>query len=140
MRAIAKIETILVRFPTRRMHKWTGLTEPIGQYLLVKMTGSDGTVGWGEAPALKDWGGEFGRYFGESTAVVDLIIQRYLAPAVAGLGVARPADLHRRMDAAGKGYPCAKAASDFAHYSPTPHPPPPPAHVLPRGLLPHTPH
>jgi len=116
MTAIAKIETILVRLPTRRTHKWTGLTEPIGQYLLVKMTGTDGTVGWGEAPALKDWGGEFGRYFGESTAVVDLIIQRYLAPAVAGLGVARPAELHRRMDAAVKGYPYAKAAVELAAY------------------------
>ena len=70
MTSIAKIETILVRLPTRRTHRWTGLTEPIGQYLLIKMTGIDGTVGWGEAPALKDWGGEFGRYFGESTAVV----------------------------------------------------------------------
>src|SRR5258707_1281214 len=49
MTAIAKIETILVRLPTRRTHKWTGLTEPIGQYLLVKMTGTDGTVGWDEA-------------------------------------------------------------------------------------------
>src|SRR5260370_41425037 len=119
MTAIAKIETILVRLPTRRTHKWTGLTEPIGQYLLVKMTGTDGTVGWGEAPALKDWGGEFGRYFGESTAVVDLIIQRYLAPAVAGLGVARPAELHRRMDPAVKSYPYAKAAIGFAYYDPT---------------------
>ena len=30
------------------------------------MTDADGRVGWGEAPVLKDWGGEFGRYFGES--------------------------------------------------------------------------
>src|SRR5260370_415987 len=29
MTAIAKIETILVRLPTRRTHKWTCLTEPI---------------------------------------------------------------------------------------------------------------
>ena len=135
MTAIAKIETILVRLPTRRMHKWTGLTEPIGQYLLVKMTGTDGTVGWGEAPALKDWGGEFGRYFGESTAVVDLMIQRYLAPAVAGLGVARPAELHRRMDAAVKGYPYAKAAIDFAYYDLTGKALGLPVHVLLGGLL-----
>jgi muconate cycloisomerase len=116
MTAIAKIETILVQLPTRRTHKWTGLNEPIGRYLLVKMTGTDGTVGWGEAPALKDWGGEFGRYFGESTAVVDLIIQRYLTPAVEGLSIGRPAELHRKMDAVVKGYPYAKAAVDFAYY------------------------
>jgi muconate cycloisomerase len=135
MTAIAKIETILVRLPTRRTHKWTGLTEPIGQYLLVKMTGTDGTVGWGEAPALKDWGGEFGRYFGESTAVVDLMIQRYLAPAVADLGVARPAELHHRMDAAVKGYPYAKAAIDFAYYDLTGKALGLPVHVLLGGLL-----
>jgi muconate cycloisomerase len=99
------------------------------------MTGTDGTVGWGEAPALKDWGGEFGRYFGESTAVVDLIIQRYLAPAVAGLGVARPAELHRRMDAAVKGYPYAKAAIDFAYYDLTGKALGLPVHVLLGGLL-----
>ena len=58
MVAIAAIETIHVALPTRRDHKWTGLTEPIGGYLLVRMEGDDGTVGWGEAPALKDWGGE----------------------------------------------------------------------------------
>lgn len=116
MTAIAKIETILVQLPTRRTHKWTGLNEPIGRYLLVKMTGTDGTVGWGEAPALKDWGGEFGRYFGESTAVVDLIIQRYLTPAVEGVSIGRPAELHRKMDAVVKGYPYAKAAVDFAYY------------------------
>ena len=116
MTAVAKIETILVQLPTRRTHKWTGLNEPIGRYLLVKMTGTDGTVGWGEAPALKDWGGEFGRYFGESTAVVDLIIHRYLAPAVEGLSIGRPAELHRKMDAVVKGYPYGKAAIDFAYY------------------------
>jgi muconate cycloisomerase len=116
MTAIAKIETILVELPTRRTHKWTGLNEPIGRYLLVKMTGTDGTVGWGEAPALKDWGGEFGRYFGESAAVVDLIIHRYLAPAIEGLSIGRPAELHRKMDAVVKGYPYAKAAIDFAYY------------------------
>jgi len=114
--SISSIETRLVRLPTRRVHKWTGLTEPIGQYLLVKITGSDGTVGWGEAPALKDWGGEFGRYFGESTAIVDMVISRYLAPAVQGLEIGNPAMLHKRMDAVIKGYPYAKAAVDFAYY------------------------
>ncbi|GGA82228.1 chloromuconate cycloisomerase [Nitratireductor aestuarii] len=116
MVTISTIETRLVRLPTRRVHKWTGLTEPIGQYLLVKITGSDGTVGWGEAPALKDWGGEFGRYFGESTAIVDMVISRYLAPAVTGLEIGNPAMLHKHMDAVIKGYPYAKAAVDFAYY------------------------
>lgn len=116
MISIETIETRLVRLPTRRTHKWTGLTEPIGQYMLIKMTANDGTVGWGEAPALKDWGGEFGRYFGESAAIVDLVVSRYLAPAVKGLEIGNPGMLHKRMDAAIKGYPYAKAAVDFAYY------------------------
>ena len=132
---IRSIETRVVRLPTRRTHKWTGLTEPIGQYLLVKMTGSDGTVGWGEAPALKDWGGEFGRYFGESTAIVDTVIKRYLAPAVTGLKIGHPALLHRRMDAVVKGYPYAKAAIDFAYYDLTGKVLGVPVHVLLGGLV-----
>ena len=55
--SIQSVETLLVQLPTRREHKWTGLTEPIGRYVLVKMTDDAGNVGWGEAPALKDWGG-----------------------------------------------------------------------------------
>lgn len=134
MVTIRSIETFLVRVPTRRVHKWAGLTDTIGQYLLVKMTGSDGTVGWGEAPALKDWGGEFGRYFGESVALVDLVIKRYLAPAVEGLEVGHPSLLHKRMDQTIKGYPYAKAALDFAYYDLTGKVMGVPVHVLLGGL------
>lgn len=134
MITIKSIETQLVRVPTRRQHKWAGLTESIGQYLLVKITGSDGTVGWGEAPALKDWGGEFGRYYGESTRIVDLVIKQYLAPAVEGLEVGHPSVLHQRMDAVVKGYPYAKAAIDFAYYDLTGKALGVPVHVLLGGL------
>lgn len=116
MPTLRSIETVAVELPTRRVHKWTGLTEPIGRYLLVKATDSDGRVGWGEAPALKDWGGEFGRYFGESILVADLMIRQYLAPALIGLELGNPAELHARMDALVKGYPYSKAAVEFAYY------------------------
>ena len=116
MPTIASIETLLVQVPTRREHKWTGLTESIGRYVLVKMTDSEGRVGWGEAPALKDWGGEFGRYFGESAAIVRLVIDTYLAPAVKGVELGNIAELHARMDAIVKGYPYAKASVEFAAY------------------------
>src|SRR4029079_19039509 len=92
------------------------LTEPIGRYVLTKMTDEDGRVGWGEAAALKDWGGEFGRYFGESAAIVELVIARYLPPAVKGVDPANIVELHARMDAVIKGYPYAKAAVEFAAY------------------------
>jgi muconate cycloisomerase len=113
---IASVDTVVVQLPTRREHKWTGLTEPIGRYILTRMTDEDGRVGWGEAAALKDWGGEFGRYFGESAAIVDLVVERYLAPAVKGHDPANIVELHARMDAVIKGYPYAKAAVEFAAY------------------------
>jgi muconate cycloisomerase len=105
-----------VQLPTRREHKWTGLTEPIGRYLLVRIVDSDGRVGWGEAPALKDWGGEFGRYFGESVLITKTIIDSYLAPAVMELELGNVVELHARMDAIIKGYPYAKSAVEFAYY------------------------
>ena len=114
MPRIVLVETLLVDVPTRREHKWAGLTEKIGRYLLVKLTDDDGRVGWGEAPALKDWGGEFGRYFGESTTIVQTVITNYLAPAVKGVELGDIIGLHARMDAIVKGYPYAKAAVEFA--------------------------
>src|SRR3954454_21486397 len=113
---IAKIELHHIALPTRREHKWTGLTEPIGGYVLVKMTDAAGLAGWGEAPALKDWGGEFGRYFGESPGTTILVIEQYLAPAVHGCVPGEIAELHARMDRAIKGFPYAKAAVEFAAY------------------------
>jgi muconate cycloisomerase len=113
---ISAIELHHVSLPTRREHKWTGLTEPIGGYVLVKMIDAAGNAGWGEAPALKDWGGEFGRYFGESPGTTIEIVTRYLAPAVKGCMPGEIGELHDRMDRIVKGYPYAKAAVEFAAY------------------------
>jgi muconate cycloisomerase len=116
MVTIKAVETVHVALPTRRVHKWTGLTEPIGGYVLVRMTGDDGAVGWGESPALKDWGGDWGRYFGETPGTTTLLVETYLAPSVLGVEAANIAELHRRMDAAIRGYPYAKAAVEMAAY------------------------
>lgn len=113
---IAGVETLTVALPLRREHKWVGLTESIGRYVLVRLVDDSGNVGWGEAPALRDWGGEHGRYFGESAATVQLVVDRYLGPALAGTPVGNFGLMHGRMDAAIKGYPYAKAAIDIAAY------------------------
>jgi len=113
---IAAIELHHVSLPTRREHKWTGLQEPIGGYIILKMIDADGRAGWGEAPALKDWGGEFGRYFGESPGTVRSVVTQYLAPAVKGCVPGEIAELHARMDRALKGHPYAKAAMEIAAY------------------------
>jgi muconate cycloisomerase len=114
MPAITGVETIRVALPTRRVHKWAGLTEPIGRPLIVRLTDDQGNVGWGEAPAVKDWGGEYGRYFGETPAIDAVVVHDYLAKAVVGLEVGNLGELHRRMDRMIKGYPYAKAAVDIA--------------------------
>lgn len=116
MARIQDIDTIHVALPLRRPHKWAGLTEDIGGYLLVRMTDDDGTVGWGEAPVLKDWAGDFGRYFGETPSLTRQVIRQYLAPVLKGADPTNIIDVHARMDRAIKGYPYAKAAVEFAAY------------------------
>jgi muconate cycloisomerase len=113
---IEHVELVHVVLPPRREHKWTGATEPIGGYLLVKLVAQDGSAGWGECTALKDWAGEFGRYFGESVAIARVVIERYFAPAIKGVLPSNIVELHARMDRAIKGYPYAKAAIDIAAY------------------------
>lgn len=113
---IQSIETIPVRLPTRRVHQWANLKTPIGVYLLVKLTTDDGWTGLGEAPALKDWGGDHMRYYGETPASVAAVIRDILAPNLVGEDPRRIEWLHTLMDQAVKGYPYSKAAIDMALY------------------------
>jgi hypothetical protein len=98
MAELAAIELHHVALPTRREHEWSGLTEAIGGYVLVEMTDAAGTEGWGEAPVLMDWGGEFGGYFGESPGTTIEVLTRHLAPAVKGCRPGEIVELHARMD------------------------------------------
>jgi len=113
---IASVKLYRVSLPTRREHKWTGLTEPIGGYVLVRIADENGLAGWGEAPVLKDWGGEFGRYFGETPGTTISVTSQYLAPAIRGCMPGEIAEIHARMDRAIKGFPYAKAALEIAAY------------------------
>jgi muconate cycloisomerase len=113
---ITSVKLVHVALPTRREHKWAGLSEPIGGYVIVAVSSEDGNVGWGEAPALKDWGGDFGRYFGESPSSTIDMITRYIGPAVVGCLPINVVELHARMDTVIKGFPYAKAAVEFAAY------------------------
>jgi muconate cycloisomerase len=113
---IEKVQLFHVVLPTRRPHKWKGLTEPIGGYVLVRITGGRGFIGWGEAPVIKDWGGDHGRYYGETPGITKHVIKNHLAPAVIGAEASNPANIHFLMDSAIKGYPYAKAAIDMAIY------------------------
>ena len=113
---ITKIETIPIRLPTRRVHQWSNLTTPIGVYVIVKISTDDGLVGLGEAPVLKDWGGDHMKYYGETPQTTAHVINDILAPALAGQDPCAIALVHTVMDKAIKGYPYCKAALDMALY------------------------
>jgi muconate cycloisomerase len=113
---ITRIETIPIRLPTRRVHQWASLTTPIGVYVIIKVYTEDGLVGLGEAPVLKDWGGDHGRYFGETPQTTIHVINDILAPALKGQDPQRFETVHGLMDKAVKGYPYCKAAIDAALY------------------------
>jgi len=113
---ITHIETIPIRLPTRRVHQWASLTTPIGVYVIIKLHTDEGLIGLGEAPVLKDWGGDHGKYFGETPQTTTHVINDILAPALAGQDPCRFEALHGLMDKAVKGYPYCKAAIDAALY------------------------
>ena len=113
---ITAIETIPIRLPTRRVHQWASLTTPIGVYVIVKLHTDEGLIGLGEAPVLKDWGGDHGKYFGETPQTTVHIISDILAPALRGQDPRRFETVHALMDKAVKGYPYCKAAIDAALY------------------------
>jgi len=112
---VVGVETLLVSLPTRRVHAWAGLSTAIGRdYVLVRVRSDEGLEGWGEAPVLKDWGGDHGRYFGESPQTTVAVVRDYLAPALEGADPLALEGAYARLDRAVRGYPYAKAAVDVA--------------------------
>ena len=86
----------------------------LGNYVIVRLFTDNGIEGLGEATVLKEWGGDHGRYFGESPALTVKLIESTLGPALEGSDPFNVEAAHRRMDTAVKGYPYAKAALDEA--------------------------
>jgi len=113
---IARIETIPIRLPTRRRHQWAGLATSIGVYMIIKLETDDGLVGLGEAPVLKDWGGDHMKYYGETPQTTAHVINDILSPVLIGQDPGRFEWVHSLMDKAIKGYPYCKAAIDMALY------------------------
>jgi L-alanine-DL-glutamate epimerase-like enolase superfamily enzyme len=112
---IAALQTYVVSLPVRRPHTWAGNFSPPGRgYVVLKLTLEDGTVGWGEAQVLKDWGGEYGARSGESHETTQVVIKQLLAPLIVGEDVRRIEAIHAKMDKFVRGYPYAKAAIDVA--------------------------
>jgi muconate cycloisomerase len=111
---ITSFETFMVALPWRRLHKMAFPGEVLGRYVIVRLRTDDGLEGLGEATVIKEWGGDHGRYFGESPELTARLIDSVLGPTLLDQD---PFDLeaaHHRMDLAVKGYPYAKAALDEA--------------------------
>lgn len=113
---ITNIEVFRIRLPIRRTHGWaSGGDSLLGNgYLIVRLTVENGLQGVGEAPTLKEWGGEFGTRYGEGSESTKLIIEKYLAPVLIGEDVREIENLHAKMNARIVGQPYAKSVLDQA--------------------------
>ncbi len=105
----------IVMLPTRRPHKWSGLgPNVIGHYPIVRLITSNGSEGFGEAPVLPTWGGDYGRYFGEDIQTTIHLVNDVLFPSLKGSEASQLSSLLETMDRVVVGYPYAKAAIDSA--------------------------
>ncbi|MDR7428112.1 MAG: enolase C-terminal domain-like protein [Armatimonadota bacterium] len=111
---IVGLDVILVGLPARRVHRWAGLRGPIGRYVVVRLRTDEGLEGWGETQCLPDWGGAYGRYYGETPQTVRHLLCDLLLPVLREGDPFQISALHTAMDQAIKGHPYAKAAVDIA--------------------------
>jgi len=112
---IKKIELFEVVLPRRRPHKWATLITPIGQgYVIVRITTDDGYAGYGEATVLPEWGGDYGRYYGESAGTVISVISNQLFPALKDKSPLAIEPLVQQMNKVLKGHWYAKSAIEMA--------------------------
>ena len=115
---ITGIETVWVALPLRRAHRVASASEDytLGKYVIVKLYTDEGITGLGEAPAVKEWGGDHGMYFGESARTVMHMINDNFCPLLVGEDPFRIEHIHTLMDKCAKGHFYAKAAIDMALY------------------------
>jgi muconate cycloisomerase len=111
---ITRIETFNIALPWRRLHKMAFPSGKLGNYVIVRVDTDDGIQGLGEATVIKEWGGDYGRYFGESPELTVAVIGSVLGPALVGDNPFAIEAAHRKMDLSIKGYPYAKTALDEA--------------------------
>ena len=111
---IARVTTTVVALPWRRLHTTATRGNRLGNYVIARVHTDEGLEGLGEATVIKEWGGDYGRYFGESPEMTVQVIGSVLGPALEGADPFAIEAAHRRMDLAIKGYPYAKCALDEA--------------------------
>jgi L-alanine-DL-glutamate epimerase-like enolase superfamily enzyme len=116
LRKIESIEVFPVHLPVIETFQFAsgsaGTAGGGAPHVFVKVTDSEGEVGWGEGRPVPQWSYE-------TLQTVETTIRDHLAPALLGLPVADRWGLHRRMQATigrgpSTGQPIAKAALDLA--------------------------
>jgi muconate cycloisomerase len=110
---IERVETLIVSLPERRAHVMASIKQKQGDYVIIRVE-AEGLVGYGEATVLKEWGGDFGRHYGEHPSTTVTIINELLGPAIVGADALSIETVLDRMDLAIRGYPYAKASLDIA--------------------------
>jgi muconate cycloisomerase len=112
---LERLDTYVIALPARRPHLWVGLDSPAGNgYVVTRAVLNDGSVGWGEAQAIRTWGGDNARRYGETPATTVALIHNCLKPALVGADIRQLELVHARMNRALRGYPYAKAAVEVA--------------------------
>jgi muconate cycloisomerase len=111
---ITRVECHLVTLPLRRPHRWSGLTGSLGSYVLVSIETDAQLRGWGEATVLPQWGGDFGRYYGETPTTVMHVINDLFWPVLANKDPCHHQLLNAQIDRVVRGHHYAKLAVDAA--------------------------
>jgi muconate cycloisomerase len=113
---ITKIDAFAVALPARRLHQMATKrsVDELGRYTIAVVSTDEGIDGLGEATVMREWGGDHGRYYGESPELTVQVIRDILGPAVQGTDPFNIERANAAMDLAIKGYPYAKTAIDMA--------------------------
>lgn len=111
---ITRIQTFVVAIPPRRKHPMAFGGADLGRYVIVRVHTDQGIEGLGEATVLPQWGGDYGRYFGEAPQTTAWLLDEVLGPALVGSDPFAIDRAHETMDRTIKGYPYAKGALDSA--------------------------
>src|SRR5699024_5969164 len=114
---IAEYEVYEVSIPTRRKHTWATSTADVGEgYVILKLKTDCGIEGLGEATAMPEWGGDFHKYYGETSETTQIVLKNHLFPTIEGMDPFDIDLIHKNMDLSIRGYHYAKAAVDQAVY------------------------
>jgi L-alanine-DL-glutamate epimerase-like enolase superfamily enzyme len=113
---LRSVEVVDVALPVRREWRWRGLNESLGRWSIVRVETEAGIVGHGEATALRDWGGDHNRYFGETPQTVRHVVEDIVGPLLLGSDPFDVESAMRLMDGAVRGHTYAKAALEMALY------------------------